>query len=108
VLLAGIANPRSFASTLSNLGATIVDERCFPDHHRYTTRDITRLVAESRSERVDAFVTTEKDAVKLAAIPEAAGLPILVVCIAIAFESDGSVILQQMLESTLRRGATNP
>lgn len=108
VLLAGIANPRSFAATVSNLGASIAGERRFPDHHRYTATDVARLVAASRAERFDAFITTEKDAVKLAAIPEAAALPVLVVRVAIAFEGDGGVILQQLLESVVRRGATKP
>lgn len=108
VLWAGIANPRSFAVTVSNLGATVVGERCFSDHHRYTPADLARLVVAGKFPAFDAFVTTEKDAVKLARIPEAATLPILVVRIAIAFEGDGGVILQQMLESVVRRGTAKP
>lgn len=105
VLLAGIANPRSFAATVSNLGATIVGQRLFPDHHRYTPSDIARLATAGQFAPCAALITTEKDAVKLAAIPEAAALAIFVVRVAIAFEEDGGVILQRMIESVVTRGA---
>lgn len=107
-LFAGVANPRSFAATVSNLGATVVDTHWWPDHHRYTARGLVELSRNVKLSTVDTLVITEKDAVKLAAIPEAGVLPILVLRIAVAFEEDGSVVLQQKLEETLRVGAAKP
>lgn len=59
-LLAGIARPGSFRATLEGLGASVVRERLFPDHHRYREEDCRGLSTE-----VDYWVTTEKDAIKI-------------------------------------------
>jgi tetraacyldisaccharide 4'-kinase len=59
-LLAAIARPGSLRRTLESLGAEVVAERTFRDHHRYRPRDLARL-----SQQASLWVTTEKDAVKL-------------------------------------------
>jgi tetraacyldisaccharide 4'-kinase len=59
-LLAGIARPAGFRATLESLGARVVAERTFPDHHAFTASDLAGLAREA-----PAWVTTEKDAVKL-------------------------------------------
>lgn len=59
-LLSGIARPDAFRATVENLGAVVIAERHFPDHHRYTERD---LFGVARGARV--WVTTEKDAAKI-------------------------------------------
>jgi tetraacyldisaccharide 4'-kinase len=59
-LLSGIARPSSFRRSVEALGALIVAERSFPDHHRYRRRDLDGL-----GEQSPLWVTTEKDAVKL-------------------------------------------
>jgi Tetraacyldisaccharide-1-P 4'-kinase len=41
------------------LGATVVAERSFPDHHRYRERDLRDLDA------APLWITTEKDALKI-------------------------------------------
>jgi tetraacyldisaccharide 4'-kinase len=60
-LLSGIARPASFRRTALALGARVVAERAFPDHHRYRPSDLDGLEA-----RAPLWLTTEKDAVKLA------------------------------------------
>jgi tetraacyldisaccharide 4'-kinase len=59
-LIAGIARPASLRATLEGLGAEIVAERVFPDHHAYQKRDVEALDAS-----VDVWVTTEKDGLKI-------------------------------------------
>lgn len=61
-VLAGLANPGSFRRTLAALGANIVAEKIFPDHHLYVEQDIADLTKTSPN---CVWVTTEKDAVKL-------------------------------------------
>ncbi len=61
--LSGVANPNSFSSMLRKCGMKIVEEVIFPDHHVYTTRDISFI--QEKAEGVDGIVTTEKDMVKL-------------------------------------------
>jgi len=59
-LLSGIARPDSFRLTVESLGARVVRERCFPDHHRYRESDLRSL-----EEEAPVWLTTEKDAVKI-------------------------------------------
>jgi len=59
-LLAGLARPASFRRTLEGLGARVVAERVFRDHHRYAERDVRGLAREA-----PLWITTEKDAVKI-------------------------------------------
>jgi tetraacyldisaccharide 4'-kinase len=59
-MLCGIARPASFRQTLLALGARVVAERLFPDHHPYRADDLRGLGASA-----PLWITTEKDAVKL-------------------------------------------
>jgi tetraacyldisaccharide 4'-kinase len=59
-LLSGLARPASFRRTVEALGARVVAERCFPDHHPYAARDLAGLAAAA-----PLWITTEKDAVKI-------------------------------------------
>jgi tetraacyldisaccharide 4'-kinase len=65
----GLGDNKPFFNLLRALGAVVVREAEFEDHHRYTMTDITNLCAFTN---IDMMVTTEKDAVKLATmdIPE--------------------------------------
>jgi tetraacyldisaccharide 4'-kinase len=61
---AGIAIPEKFFGALRRAGAIVAAARAFPDHHRYTTRDLDRL--EHQAAALDSIlVTTPKDAVRL-------------------------------------------
>lgn len=59
-MLAGIARPASFRQTLAKLGARVVAERRFRDHHHYRARDLRDLPRDP-----GIWLTTEKDAVKI-------------------------------------------
>jgi tetraacyldisaccharide 4'-kinase len=59
-LLAALADPQGFRRSLESLGARVVAQRTFPDHHRYRERDLRGMAAQAR-----LWVTTEKDAVKI-------------------------------------------
>ncbi len=64
--LAGIARPGKFHDTLRLAGAELVATADFPDHHRFTPRELARILARARA--LDALpVTTPKDAVRLPA-----------------------------------------
>jgi tetraacyldisaccharide 4'-kinase len=63
LVLSGIADPAYFSSMLRKCGMKIVRDAIFPDHHLYTTKDLSSI--EEKSKRVDCIVTTEKDMVKL-------------------------------------------
>jgi tetraacyldisaccharide 4'-kinase len=59
-LLSGIARPAALRETLRALGAHVVAERAFPDHHRYAKGDLAGL-----ADLAALWITTEKDAGKL-------------------------------------------
>jgi len=58
----GLGDNRSFFNLLEGIGAHVLHEMPFPDHYAYKTKDMKRLLS---FKDVDAFVTTEKDAVKI-------------------------------------------
>ena len=58
----GLGDNQSFFQLLRQIGADVVQEIPFPDHHRYTAGDLRRM---GSAENVQCIVTTEKDAVKL-------------------------------------------
>ena len=59
---AGLGDNRSFFELLRELGADVVHEIEFPDHHEYSADDMERV---SSYRDVEMLVTTEKDAVKM-------------------------------------------
>jgi tetraacyldisaccharide 4'-kinase len=61
----GIARPHRFFETLESLGLGPEIRTAFPDHFDYPESALARLAAEGAAGPSDAFVTTEKDAVKL-------------------------------------------
>lgn len=61
----GIARPESFYTMLAQATVCPASTINFPDHHRYTARDINRLLDQARRIGAGGFITTEKDAVKL-------------------------------------------
>lgn len=68
-----IGDPRSFAASLSTLGAEVKKDFVFLDHYSYTKKDIQMLIAQAQSLGIEDFVTTAKDAVKLEQFKELFG-----------------------------------
>lgn len=61
----GIAVPESFEGFVRDLGAQIIHNQRFMDHHRFTPVELERYFNAAREARVDAILTTEKDAVRI-------------------------------------------
>ncbi|HEY8123029.1 MAG TPA: tetraacyldisaccharide 4'-kinase [Myxococcota bacterium] len=59
-VLSALAHPRALRRTLESLGARVVAERVFADHHRYRAHDLSGIAAQA-----PLWVTSEKDALKL-------------------------------------------
>lgn len=101
----GIAGPESFVKQLDQVGGTRVGLRAFADHHAYTKTEVRCLRAEAAAAGADVLVTTEKDWVKLAALPGAGetgiGLPIWRVDVRIAFHGDDEAALIQRVSDVV-------
>lgn len=101
VLFAGLGHPDAFATTVRSLGVDVVACRWWPDHHRYTLRQIKALLEGNRLPPHDLLITTEKDAVKLLDIDGIDPRRIGVVKVSIDFEEHGGTILQSVLDEAL-------
>jgi tetraacyldisaccharide 4'-kinase len=93
-LLAALAQPRGFRRTLEALGAEVIAERTFRDHHPYRPGDLRGLANEA-----PLWVTTEKDAVKI--VPSWVGSAQVRV-LAIDLEVERAEALLDWVESRLR------
>lgn len=66
--VAGIARPDRFMADIAAAGWEVAGSMTFRDHYRFSSRDVTRIVAAATSARSSIVLTTEKDAVRLAAL----------------------------------------
>lgn len=66
---AGIGSPAGFRRTLRETVASVVDFQQFTDHHWYTREELARLERRAAEVGADAFITTEKDWVRLRPLP---------------------------------------
>jgi tetraacyldisaccharide 4'-kinase len=56
-----IGNPAAFVTDLRAWGFHLVGQRFFPDHHRYTEREVEELWREALKAGAGALICTEKD-----------------------------------------------
>jgi tetraacyldisaccharide 4'-kinase len=65
IAFCGIARPEQFFAGLEAGGLAIAGRIVFADHHRFTARDVGRLLARAEAAGAAALITTEKDLVRL-------------------------------------------
>jgi tetraacyldisaccharide 4'-kinase len=63
--LSAIASPESFEQGLRKLGVSLELTQSFADHHRYSRREIDRLLKRCARRGLSCVLTTEKDAVRM-------------------------------------------
>jgi tetraacyldisaccharide 4'-kinase len=104
----GIARPEQFFSGLEAAGLHLAVRHAFPDHHRFTSGELKRLVTAARKAGAVAIVTTEKDQVRLgklcAAFPES--LPLNTAGLRIEIEHEDEAI--EWLEDRLKAAPAHP
>ncbi|HXX62593.1 MAG TPA: tetraacyldisaccharide 4'-kinase [Bacteroidota bacterium] len=104
----GIGDHAAFLSDLRSAGPLVVGERQFADHHCLRAGEIDQLLETSSGVKAEAFVTTEKDAVRMAAEPCTIArlrerMP--VICAVASLELlRGESTLAQALERALEKG----
>lgn len=84
-VVAAIARPDRFVADIAAAGWEISGVLSFRDHHRFDARDLARIEAEARAKRSAVVLTTEKDAVRLAAC-HLGDLPIAAVPLVVGVE----------------------
>jgi tetraacyldisaccharide 4'-kinase len=90
----GIGRPAQFFEGLESNGVKLAARIVFPDHHRYTARDLNRLTTEARRGGAKALITTEKDRVRLgslgATLPES--IPLITAQVRIEIEDEDKTV----------------
>ena len=98
VAVAGIANPERFVTLLRDGGYKVIDALKFPDHHRYSQKDLAAIASKMRSSGAAAVVTTDKDAVRFETM--APSFPLYRVPLMVEFEPQAALwssVLQAVL-----------
>ncbi len=65
VVFAGIARPEGFFNDIRQAGIRICVSFGFPDHHRYTAGDFSRIFHAASEHGAGVIITTAKDAVRI-------------------------------------------
>lgn len=96
---AGIANPGQFYGSLRALGVNLVYGISFPDHHRYTLRDLEKIRRKCLETDVQLVVTTEKDRENLGHLSLD---PLRLVVAKVVFEFDEPMELLELIKKKAR------
>ena len=85
----GLARPRAFVNSLSDLGLKVADAVSFSDHYQFRARDLSRLWSRARELGATALVCSEKDAARL---PSDLDLPVWVTHLELKFLPDDNAL----------------
>lgn len=107
----GIARPEQFFAGLEAAGIRLTLKKAFTDHHRYSALDIEDLVAKARAAGASAFITTEKDEVRMGKLTEhfPADLPLRTARLEITIDDEAEVMAwleRRLAHLETRSGAT--
>jgi len=110
-LLTGIANPDPLVQHIKNYTSE-VNHHNYPDHHRFSLKNITKLADEfaACSAQKKVIITTEKDAQRLVEhelLPLVKTLPILVIPVGVQFLDNGQQQFDRLVTEYVREHSTN-
>jgi len=94
VAFCGIARPEQFFHGLEAAGLTLAARVAFPDHHRYSARDLARLSAAARAAGATSLIATEKDEARLGSLATTTGelLPLKTAALRIEIENESEAL----------------
>jgi len=94
VAVAGIANPERFSRALEAAGWTVARLMRYADHRAFSSRDVHRIAAAVRETDARGVLTTDKDAVRLAALRP---LPVAVAAVPLTVSIDRAAAFERWL-----------
>jgi tetraacyldisaccharide 4'-kinase len=96
----GIGNPDGFRRSLQRAGCRLAALTVFSDHERYSAPQVRGLLEAAGRDGCDRVVTTEKDAVKVAALlPDDVGPPVYSLQAELDFTEGSKVLTGAVLEA---------
>ena len=104
--VAGIARPERFFADIAAAGWQVVGTMPFGDHYQFGARDVRRIAAAAKSTAAAIVLTTDKDAVRLAAC-DLGNLPIASVPLTATIEP-ADAFRRWLLERVSKPRTPNP
>jgi tetraacyldisaccharide 4'-kinase len=104
----GIARPEQFFAGLEAAGLGLASRTAFPDHHRYTARDLDGLLSKAREAGATALITTEKDMVRMGKLVTSFAEIISLVTVRLWIEIENQQAALDWLTDQLVLGSTQP
>jgi len=101
---AGLGSPRGFAETLAEVGVDTAGLVEYPDHYWFHRNDLGDLVRQSRAVGAEGLITTEKDWVRLRALPPAT-VPLWILRIRLRLETGRDRLLEALERTMTGAGA---
>ena len=110
-LLTGIANAAPLLKHINGYAPHVIHHN-YPDHHRFTLKNITKLAGEysACASQKKIIITTEKDAQRLGEqelLPVVDQLPVLVIPIGVEFLNDDQDRFDQIVIKYVREHSAN-
>jgi tetraacyldisaccharide 4'-kinase len=99
----GIGNPGAFFDDLNRWHVQVAGRKVFPDHHRYSPKDLEYLESRSAACSAVGLITTEKDAENLSGVEPR--LPIWVAVIDLVFSAESELLAAIHRKLSTRQGA---
>lgn len=97
-LFCGIGDPDSFEEIIVGLGIKVRKFIKFPDHHKYSDKDLEDIIAGSQNKNIGALITTAKDAVRINKIGVSGyKLPIYVLRVKLKIKEDEEKFCNRLL-----------
>jgi 3-deoxy-D-manno-octulosonic-acid transferase len=93
----GLGNPHAFWRTLEGLGIHPKETVEFPDHHRYSAREIRRMGLLVKALNLDALLTTQKDLVNFCESTDSIVAPAQILWLKIGLEIDNEAAFLKLL-----------
>jgi tetraacyldisaccharide 4'-kinase len=103
----GIARPAQFFAGLERTGLCLASRTIFRDHYQYSRKDIRELVSAGRRAGATAFLTTDKDKVRLGSLASEFPPELPLKTAGLRIEIEGAVEVLEGLKARLATSAVN-
>ena len=91
----GIGNPEGFRQTLASAGLQVGMFQAFPDHHHYTSDELSTIAQMAHAANADCLLTTSKDLVKIPHT-DVEGIPLWAIAIGVEITAGAELLTAEL------------